>query len=257
MIDPDDIEVEINALSFSIIMSDINNTEVEIPKKVTKDAIEYDAFSGMNFFEDEYLDEVDSEEDSEEDSDEDIDSNGKDDMEVQEWHPGGISDDPVEYIEGYYDESTGKFMLCDYYDTPLYTFVIPDEYSMSYYDDTGRYYCLYLDDSYEGRMYISDSILGFESDYIVGGEVPDEIIATDFVCEYTEFEIDGVELVKTYTSYVPSLSDEDFFEGYGVGIKYINYWGEEAYIGIDITKEMYDDWDNTLEVICEMIQVEN
>ncbi len=256
-IDPDDIEVEINALSFSMIMSDIGSTEVEIPKKVIKNAIEYGASSDVSFFEDEYSDEVDFVE---------IDSDDKDDMEVQEWHPSGNSDDDIEYIEGYYDENTGKFMLCNYYDTPLYTFMIPDGYSMAYNEEAGQYYNLrakvYDIDNPDSEssdayyIFISDSALRLESEYIVNGNPPDEMIATDFKCEYTEFEIDGVELVKTYASYVSRYGDGEVTEKYGVGIKYIDYWGDIAYIGIDITKEMYDDWDNTLDVICEMLQLE-
>jgi len=231
-VDPDDIEVNIKALSFSIIMSDINNTEVEIPKKVTKDAEEYNPF-GYSMPVDDPLDDP-------------IDDPIDDPV-----------DDPVdEPTAEYYNEKTGEFVLCDYDGREIYTFLVPEGFNMSYASDDGTYYSL-LDDDYEDYYTITNYAPYYLEEYILEDEMPDEDFYPNFECNYSMETVDGVDLVEVEATYDDDFYDEGVAKYYYLFIGYEDQYGDYRYIAISMTEDMYDaDWDQTSAEIIEMLQLD-
>ena len=238
-IDPDDIEVEINALSFSIIMSDINNTEVEIPKKVTKDAEEYDPYGFGGSVVVDPIDDPDDYPDVDPDDDPDVDP----------------VDDPAS-TNNYYNETTGEFTLCDYSENELYTFMIPDDYYMGYQSDDGTYYSLYSDDGYDRYYTITGSVPYYVADYILEDEMPDDEWYPNFECDYYEETIDGQDLIQVVYSYDFEYSDTGRYESYCVLIPYVDSYGYDNFMCIEFPEALYDDWDQASADLIQMLQLD-
>lgn len=155
-LDMDIEEIVINELSFTMTLEDINNVTVEVPKKVKKNATEYENKAGY----------------------------GNDALIVDGLDLG--NNDNIDTV----DTKNGTFMLLNYAGDEIYTFHIPFGYGLGYISDTSTYYEL-KDNNFN---YIYVSVYGSDSvtSFIKEGQMPSAEWYPDFDCEYKEYNNKGV-----------------------------------------------------------------
>lgn len=227
-------ELEINDWMFSITLEDINNTEVDIPKKVTKNAKEY---SGAN---------INYSVSGGGDADPyyEIDEDDQDVLDVAASTSSG----------NHVNEQTGEFTMCTFSGREVYTYSIPAGYELNYATDDGTYYALtdggfyytYID------IYADLSV----SDYVTKGEMPSEEWYPDFECQYKECEYDGVTFYIVYYSYYLGPEWGDYSE-LGIYVPYVDDYGFDQFMEIQLSgdfKEKYSYDSKEVETFaCEIL----
>ena len=233
-------DITVDACNFSIMYSDINEVEVEVPKKVKKNAIE---MASYGFGGAAYAGSTDVDiDDYDFDDDDDDDDYGFDDDDDDDVAVATASSD-------FYDEKSGEFKLYDYYDNLLYTFKMPKGYSMSYYDENdGNYYSLSSDDweYIDIEMYTTLAV-----EYIIDNEQPDEDWYPNFECEYEEGKIGDTDVY--FVSYSYDSSSGDYTYDYAcILIPYHDdRLDKDKAITIELSDGLAEDWGNGSEKVIE------
>ena len=236
-------DITVDACNFSIMYSDINEVEVEVPKKVKKDAIE---MASYGFGGAAYAGSADVDiDDYDFDDDDDDDDYGFDDDDDDDVAVATASSD-------FYDEKTGVFNLYDYHDNFLYTFQMPKGYEMSYFDEQdGNFFS--IENDYE---YIDINMFGnAATEYIIDNEQPDDEWYPNFECEYEEGEIGDLDVIFASFSYDSTYGSYTYEKACVLIPYYDEYWEKDRAITIEFSQDFADDWKSNEKVIKELLML--
>lgn len=239
-VDPDDIEIEFNALSFSFIMSDINDTEVEVPKKIVKNSEEY-IFGAIDSTID--YDEVDEEvADEEEDvkPSSSIETTVNDDGTVTTTYTISTAESKD------YGEDDKEFVLHDLYGNEVYECSVPEGYYISFASGDNSFFILSDNtDEYDySRGFIIDTLIPHDVvQYVNEGIEPSYL--TNVTAEYQPIILDnGRGLVAVVFSY--DLMNERRTDCY-VLVDYEKSNGDVDFFYVQTKNEFYtDDYDSMI-----------